>query len=122
MSQTIVIAATICVTFFLYHVCWRLFFSPLARIRGPKSFALTKLWLAYEDYRGTRTRTIHRLHHEYGSVVRVGPNEVSFNSLTALRQIYGAGSAFGRPGSFYRAFDVYGKPHMFTYYSSSEHS
>jgi hypothetical protein len=122
MTQTIVIVATVSVAFFLYHVCWPLFLSPLARIPGTKPFALTKLRLAYEDYRGTRTRTIHRLHQEYGSVVRVGPNEVSFNSLTALRQIYGAGSSFGRPGSFYRIFDVYGQPHMFTFYSSSEHS
>src|ERR1700710_1422892 len=122
MSLTIVSAATICVTFVLYHICWPLFFSPLAQIPGPKSFAITKLRLAYEDYRGTRTRTIHRLHQDYGSVVRAGPNEVSFNSLTALRQIYGAGSTFGRPGSFYRVFDVYGQPHMFTFYSSTEHS
>ncbi|OBT82010.1 hypothetical protein VE02_09912 [Pseudogymnoascus sp. 03VT05] len=122
MSLTISIVATISVTLFLYHVCWPLFFSPLARIPGPKSFAFTKLKLAYEDYRGTRTRAIHRLHEEYGSVVRVGPNEISFNSLMALRKIYGAGSSFGRPESFYRIFDVYGQPHMFTFYSSSEHS
>ncbi|KFY99399.1 hypothetical protein V498_00793 [Pseudogymnoascus sp. VKM F-4517 (FW-2822)] len=122
MSLTVSIIATISATFFLYRVFWPLFFSPLARIPGPKPFAFTKLKLAYEDYKGTRTRVIHRLHQVYGSIVCVGPNEVSFNSLTALRQIYGAGSAFGRPGSFYRIFDVYEQPHMFTFYSSSEHS
>lgn len=122
MSPTVAIVATICLTLFIYHICWPQLFSPLARVPGPTSFALTRLRLAYEDYRGSRTRTIHRLHEEYGSVVRVGPSEVSFNSLTALRQIYGAGSAFGRPGSFYRMFDIYGQPHMFTFYSSSEHS
>lgn len=91
-------------------------------IPGPLKFALTPWTLAWEDWKGTRTRTIHRLHQEYGPVVRVGPNEVSFNSLTAMRQIYGAGSAFGRPGSFYGMFDVYGRPHMFTFYTSPEHS
>ncbi|KAH8803588.1 cytochrome protein [Xylogone sp. PMI_703] len=122
MSLIILSALTIFASFFLYNVCWALLFSPLARIPGPKSFAWTKFRLAYEDYKGTRTRTIHQLHQKYGPVVRVGPNEVSFNSVTALRQIYGAGSQFGRPRSFYRMFDIYGQPHMFTFYSSLEHS
>lgn len=122
MALTIAVVAGISAAVFLYQICWTLFFCPLARVPGPKAFALTKFKLAYEDYRGTRTRTIHRLHQEYGPVVRIGPNEVSFNSLTALRQIYGAGSAFGRPASFYRIFDIYGQPHMFTFFSSPDHA
>jgi hypothetical protein len=122
MSLAIVCVTTICATFVLYHICSHLYFSPLAQIPGSNFFALTKLRLAYEDYRGTRTRTIHHLHQKYGPIVRVGPSEVSCNSLEALRQIYGAGSTFGRPRSFYAAFDVYGQPHMFTYYSSAQHS
>lgn len=121
MSLPIAAASIIIIVSLLSHVCWSLFSGSLARIPGPKSFALTKWRLAYEDYKGTRTRTIHRLHQEYGPAVRVGPNEVSFNSLAALRQIYGAGSAFGRPESFYRMFDAFGQPHMFTFHSSSEH-
>ncbi|KAJ5264768.1 hypothetical protein N7505_007561 [Penicillium chrysogenum] len=89
---------------------------------GPKLYSLTGLRLSKEDFQGTRTRAIHRLHRQYGPVVRVGPNEVSFNSLTALRQIYGAGSSFGRPPAFYRIFDVYGQVHLFTFFSSAEHA
>ncbi|KAL2822757.1 cytochrome P450 [Aspergillus cavernicola] len=92
------------------------------RIPGPLAFSLTKWRLAWEDWKGTRTRIIHRLHQKYGSVVRVGPNEISFNSHAALRAIYGAGSTFGRPRSFYKIFDICGQPHMFTYQSSWEHS
>ncbi|KAJ5176974.1 uncharacterized protein N7482_002851 [Penicillium canariense] len=114
--------ATIVFAFLIFHACWTLFFSPLARIPGPKLFALTVLRLAKEDFYGTRTRIIHRLHQEYGPAVRVGPNEVSFNSLAALRLIYGAGSPFGRPPAFYRIFDVYGRSHLFTFYSSVEHA
>lgn len=122
MYLTLVAAASISVAFALSRLCWTVFFSPLARIPGPKSFAWTRWKLAYEDFKGTRTRTIHRLHQKYGPVVRVGPNEVSFNSPAALRQIYGAGSAFGRPESFYKMFDVFGKPHMFTFHSSKDHA
>lgn len=121
MYLTLLALTTISTTL-LYRICHNLLLSPLARIPGPKAFSLTRWRLAYEDFRGTRTRTIHHLHETYGPVVRIGPNEVSFNSLTALRQIYGAGSAFGRPESFYRMFDIFGQPHMFTFYSSNEHA
>ncbi|KAL4954660.1 amino acid permease-domain-containing protein [Aspergillus filifer] len=62
--------------------------SPLSSIPGPELFALTKWRLALEDYRGTRTRSMQTLHEKYGAVVRIGPNEVSFNSLSALRTLY----------------------------------
>lgn len=102
------------------HIIQPLCLSPLSQIPGPKSYALTKWRLAYEDWKGTRTRTIHSLHLKYGPVVRVGPNEVHFNSLSAQRTIYGPGSGFGRT-SFYRMFDVYGQPNMFTFHSAKEH-
>ncbi|KIA75912.1 benzoate 4-monooxygenase cytochrome P450 [Aspergillus ustus] len=94
--------------------------SPLASIPGPKSFALTKWRLAYEDYRGTRTRYMQTLHEKYGDAVRIGPREVSFNSLSALRSIYGAGTVFQRD-SFYRMFDAYGRQVMFSFASSKDH-
>ncbi|KAE8350314.1 cytochrome P450 [Aspergillus coremiiformis] len=97
-----------------------LFRSPLRTIPGPKLFALTKWRLAYEDYRGTRTTTMHRLHERYGNVVRIGPREVSFNSLSAQRTIYGAGTVFQRD-DFYRMFDAYGRQIMFSFASSKHH-
>lgn len=103
-----------------FSVVEPLYINPKAKIPGPKLFALTKWRLALEDYRGTRTRTIHRLHQQYGPVVRIGPNEVHFNSLTALRKIYGAGSGFERT-TFYRMFDVYGRQNLFTFHSSTQH-
>lgn len=92
----------------------------LTGVPGPKFYALTKWRLAYDDWTGTRTRTIYRLHQQYGPVVRIGPNEISFNSLTALKTIYGAGSGFERT-SFYRVFDVYGHQNLFTFASVKEH-
>ncbi|KAH6665171.1 putative benzoate 4-monooxygenase cytochrome P450 [Halenospora varia] len=95
------------------------FFKSL-KVPGPGLYAFTSWRLAYEDWKGTRTRTIHQLHQRYGSVVRIGPNEISFNSLSALKTIYGAGSGFERT-SFYRMFDVYGKQNLFTFASPKEH-
>ncbi len=98
-----------------------LYINPRGKIPGPKLYALTKWRLAYDERNGLRTRTIHALHEQYGPVVRIGPNEVHFNSLSALRTIYGAGSGFERTG-FYRMFDVYGKQNLFTFHSVRAHS
>src|SRR5438876_209683 len=78
--------------------------SSLRNIPGPTSFAITRYRLALEAWKARSIRTIHELHHRYGPVVRVGPAQVSFNSLSALRQIYGAGSGFERT-AFYKMFD-----------------
>ncbi|KAH7325816.1 cytochrome P450 [Stachybotrys elegans] len=103
-----------------YLILEPLFLNPLSRIPGPKLFALTKWRLALEDWKGTRTQAIDRLHRQYGPAVRIGPSEVSFNSLSALRTIYGPGSRYGRT-YFYRMFDVYGKQNLFTFHSPVEH-
>ena len=66
----------LCVVFFHYFIFEPLFLNSLSRAPGPKLFALTKWRLAYEDWKGTRTRYIQKLHMKYGSVVRIGPEEV----------------------------------------------
>jgi hypothetical protein len=108
------------VLFVLYALLEPLLLSPLGKIPGPKIFAITRWRLAWEDWKGTRTRKIDQLHQRYGTVVRIGPSEVSFNSLSALRTIYGPGSRYGRT-NFYRMFDVYGKQNLFTFHSPVEH-
>ncbi|KAJ5594806.1 uncharacterized protein N7459_001014 [Penicillium hispanicum] len=120
MSLALGAVATILVGALIYQLLYTLLFSPLARIPGPKSFALTRATLALEDYKGTRTRQIHALHAQYGPVVRLGPSEISFNSISALRTIYGAGSGFERTG-FYRMFEAYGRKNMFSFSTVKEH-
>ena len=92
----------------------------LRAIPGPASFAITRYRLALEAWNARSIQTVHQLHLRYGPVVRIGPNEISFNSLSALRQIYGAGSGFERT-SFYKMFDAYGHPNLFTFSSGKDH-
>ena len=120
MSFAIAAVLTFLAAALVYRLIFSVFFSPLAKIPGPKSFALTKARLAYEDYRGSRTRTINVLHRKYGPAVRIGPNEVTFNSTPALRAIYGAGSGFERT-SFYSMFEAYGRKNMFSFHTVKEH-
>ena len=68
--------------------CYRLFFHPLSRIQGPRIAALSNVWYA-KHVRDGRMFTLGRtLHKAYGPVVRVGPNEVWFNSGDAFKAIY----------------------------------
>lgn len=96
------------------------YLHPLRSIPGPPFFASTRWRLALEDLQSRRTPAIHALHRKYGTAVRIGPNEVHFNSLSALKKIYGPGSPFGRT-SFYRMFDAYGEQNLFTFHSSKLH-
>ncbi|KAL6249604.1 hypothetical protein RBB50_003457 [Rhinocladiella similis] len=99
-----------------------LILSPLATIPGPKLWALTSARLSLEDWRGTRTVTIGKLHENYGPAVRIGPREVSFNSTSAIRSIYGAGSGFEKPSFYYGIFDVYGTANLFSFRGVRPHS
>lgn len=92
----------------------------LSKIPGPTIYSLTRWRLAYDAWRGTRTHKIHELHKIYGPVVRIGPKEISFNSLSALKTIYGAGSGFERT-SYYKMFEVYGEQNLFTFAGVKDH-
>jgi hypothetical protein len=119
--SVLVLAGTAFIAVLLHRLFLNpLFFSPLGRIPGPKLYALTKWRLARDDW-GRRTRIIHSLHLQYGPIVRIGPDEVHFNSTSALRTIYGAGSGFERT-SFYAMFDVYGKKNLFTFPGVGDHA
>jgi cytochrome P450 len=68
---------------------YRLYVSPLARFPGPKLAAATifpKLW---HQASGNTIRWIDELHREYGTIVRVGPTELSFIDGQAFQDIYG---------------------------------
>ncbi|KAK5417386.1 hypothetical protein LTR06_003373 [Exophiala xenobiotica] len=94
--------------------------SRLGKIPGPWLYATTRYRLGLDAWRARSVHAILKLHRQYGPIVRIGPSEISFNSLSALRTIYGAGSGFERT-SFYRMFDVYGHKNLFTFGSGKLH-
>lgn len=92
----------------------------LRHVPGPRWYAASSFRLALDAWHARSVHAIRELHLQYGSIVRVGPNQISFNSLAALKTIYGAGSGFERT-SFYRMFDAYGTPNLFTFPSGIDH-
>lgn len=89
-------------------------------VPGPWHYAYSNIPLAWDAWQARSIHRIQGLHTTYGPVVRVKPYQVSFNSLSALRTIFGAGSSFERT-SFYSMFDAFGKPNMFTFASGTLH-
>lgn len=90
------------------HLAHRLT-SPLAKLPGPKLSILTSLLLKWHELKANRREYIHDLHVRYGPVVRVAPNEVSFTSPAAVKEIYCSGGSGYDKTEFYDLFKVYGR-------------
>ncbi|EGZ68773.1 cytochrome P450 [Neurospora tetrasperma FGSC 2509] len=73
---------------------YRLYLHPLASVPGPRLAALSNIWHAYHARNGRMYLLGKSLHKRYGPVVRVGPNELWFDSKEAFKTIYSAGSGF----------------------------
>jgi len=70
-------------------IIYNLYFHPLAKFPGPKLNAASPLPGIYSLLKGRLPLENKKLHDKYGSVVRVSPNELAFNSVQAWEDIYG---------------------------------
>ncbi|KAI3319851.1 cytochrome P450 [Xylariaceae sp. AK1471] len=71
------------------EVIYNLWFHPLKHFPGPVLHRATRLASVYQLLRGTLPFDIKKLHDEYGPVVRVAYNELSFIDPQAWKDIYG---------------------------------
>jgi hypothetical protein len=69
-------------------IFYRLFLHPLSRVPGPRLAAISNIWHAYYARNGRMLELGKNLHKKYGPVVRVGPNEVWFDSVEAFKTMY----------------------------------
>lgn len=67
----------------------RAFFHPLAKIPGPRLYAISIIPHFYHLKRGNWHTALKELHDIYGPVVRYAPGEVSFITAEAWKTIYG---------------------------------
>ncbi|KAI0469672.1 benzoate 4-monooxygenase cytochrome P450 [Xylariaceae sp. FL0804] len=74
-------------------VIYNVYFHPLRKFPGPwvnKISIIPHLWSVFK---GKQSSELLKLHGRYGNVVRYGPDELSFSSAQAWKDIYGS-----RPG------------------------
>ncbi|KJZ71038.1 hypothetical protein HIM_09565 [Hirsutella minnesotensis 3608] len=67
---------------------YNVYFHPLSKYPGSKLWAASYLPYIRALLSGTLVQAHARLHRRYGDVIRVGPNEISFATADAWRDIY----------------------------------
>ncbi|CAI0643456.1 unnamed protein product [Colletotrichum noveboracense] len=70
-------------------VFYNLYLHPLRNFPGPLLLRATRLGFGYKLNRGTLPFDILELHKKYGDIVRVAPNELAFNNVSAWKDIMG---------------------------------
>ncbi|OAL53530.1 cytochrome P450 [Pyrenochaeta sp. DS3sAY3a] len=78
------------IVFFVSRAIYRLWFSPLAHIPGPKLAALTSWYCAYHDVirGGQYIWVVEDMHRKYGPIVRIMPDVVHVNDPGFIEQLY----------------------------------
>ena len=69
-------------------VIHRLFYHPLRKYPGPRLWAISRLPYLKSAIKGSIIHDILTLHLQYGPVVRVAPNELSYTTPDACKPIY----------------------------------
>ncbi|TGO48226.1 hypothetical protein BOTNAR_0486g00020 [Botryotinia narcissicola] len=91
MLSVTVVAACLYLLYTMISILRVLYYHPLSHIPGPR------LWIAFPIFRhlallrGRQDIELRALHQQYGEAVRFAPNEVSFITAQAWRDIYGYG-------------------------------
>ncbi|EXJ57564.1 hypothetical protein A1O7_07912 [Cladophialophora yegresii CBS 114405] len=87
--------------------------SPLRNVPGPWLASVSRLWKVWSTYNGHTELDHIALHKKYGPVVRTAPNEVSFGTCNAAKDIFAVGKGFHKT-MFYSVFPPKHAPDIFT--------
>ncbi|OGM51127.1 sterigmatocystin biosynthesis P450 monooxygenase stcL, partial [Aspergillus bombycis] len=93
--------------YLVHDAVYNLFLSPLASFPGPRLWAVSNIPRQISMLGGRSHLKMLALHRRYGSAVRIGPNELSFNSPQGFQDIYGFRR--GQP-QFQKDPKLYGSP------------
>jgi cytochrome P450 len=70
---------------YIYNV----YFHPLCTYPGPKLFAAFRFPYVYNQLQGRLPIRVKELHDRYGPVVRIAPDELSYTTASAWKDIFG---------------------------------
>ncbi|KAJ5555406.1 hypothetical protein N7535_007841 [Penicillium sp. DV-2018c] len=96
-------AGCLLVLWVTYSIVYAFYLSPLRSFPGPKLWAISRIPSNASVLRGHNHLDILALHKQYGPILRIGPNELAFNTPQAFRDIYGGkgGVCFPKDRSHY---------------------
>lgn len=102
---------------------FRLYFHPLAGYPGPFLAKLTDLYALSISFNRTRSFKHYELIKQYGSPLRIRPNELLFADLKAWTDIYGQHSnPCAKEPIFYNSFTVTGATNLLNATNKSQHA
>jgi hypothetical protein len=93
------------------------YFSPVAKIPGPRPAWLCMFKIFYNIGLKYNGELPHKLHQRYGPIMRIGPRGVSIGSSELVRAVYM--SYRFRKDDLYKAFDIHGENIFSTRYVQS---
>ncbi|RAL00780.1 cytochrome P450 [Aspergillus ibericus CBS 121593] len=79
--------------YLLIRIIYNVFFHPLKHYPGPRIMAASRIPIFCLVLTGRSATWLTRLHAAYGPVVRVAPNELSYSSARAWKDIHSSTSA-----------------------------
>ncbi|KAJ5573605.1 uncharacterized protein N7459_008032 [Penicillium hispanicum] len=91
-------------TYIVGLVIYNVYFHPLGKYPGPKSMAATRIPYMLMITSGKFPQKTKALHRQYGDVVRIAPDELSFVHGDAWKTIYGTRPGHGQKSKDYRFY------------------
>ncbi|KAJ5397068.1 hypothetical protein N7509_005181 [Penicillium cosmopolitanum] len=91
-------------TYYFFLVIYNVYFHPLANYPGPKSMAATRIPYMRNTISGRYTQRLKALHDQYGDVVRIAPDELSFINSDTWKVMYGTRTGHGQKQKDYRFY------------------
>ncbi|KAH8695623.1 cytochrome P450 [Talaromyces proteolyticus] len=95
--------ALVTTTYLVGYVVYQRYFHPLAKFPGPFCASITNFWKVYELSTLALPTRMCAVHEKYGPVVRIGPDDLSFNIPQAIAPIYKVGRKMPK-GIFYKGY------------------
>lgn len=89
IATYIILLAAVALVYILGTAFYNVFFHPLRKYPGPLFARATRLRFTIATLRGIAAFDTERLHRKYGNVVRIAPNELSYISTPAWKDICG---------------------------------
>ncbi|KAJ5150904.1 cytochrome P450 monooxygenase [Penicillium canariense] len=87
--------------FSVWKILAKRYLHPLSRYPGPFLWSVSRAPYATAYAQGKLHKRIQRLHDQYGQVVRVAPDELSYQNEEAWKDIYGPSRNFPKDMRFY---------------------
>ncbi|KAF2173632.1 hypothetical protein M409DRAFT_15910 [Zasmidium cellare ATCC 36951] len=89
------------------NLIYDIWFHPLREYPGPRYAAASRIWYSLHVFRGHHKNAIKRLHDEFGLVVRIAPNELSYIDPRAWEDIYGRSAHENRTAALEKELDFF---------------